>query len=362
VIRPDLAVTCAHVLEGAGAAPGEQAVIRFGVGQAEPLRVWVLKGPGLPEDAAFVRLPGLPEGVEPAVLGRAAESGGHPYCALGFPKPRVVEARYASGQIRGVVPGRGEQGAVLQLEGVEISAGMSGAPVLDESLGRVVGMVAQGQDETYTRIAYAVTAETLAACDPEIRLLGPDPAPRSLEGVVRDLLAGLERLPTRYDGQVRNFLEAYLGSASAPRLFGGRDAELAALDAWLADPRAAPYLGIFEPAGMGKSALVVQWVHRLALAERPLHVVFFPISIRYSTNLPNVVFAGWPRDWRRPWANRKCAPTAPRSTRASSWMPCAARPRTDARCWWCWTAWMRRPGRWGPGCSQPCRRLTCGWW
>ena len=43
------------------------------------------------------------------------------------------------------------------------------------------------------------------------------------------------------------------------------------------------------PAGRGKSALLVRWSRTLA-AREDLAVVFFPVSIRFSTNLAQVVF------------------------------------------------------------------------
>lgn len=112
--------------------------------------------------------------------------------------------------------------------------------------------------------------------------------------------AGMEALPTRYDARVRNFLEYYVGTPAQPAPFGGRSADLHALDAWLADPAAPPYALLAAPAGRGKSGLLAHWVTRLAAAQITAagasaprwHVVFFPISIRFNTNLESVVFAG----------------------------------------------------------------------
>ncbi len=99
----------------------------------------------------------------------------------------------------------------------------------------------------------------------------------------------------RSDAAVRNFLAYYVGTPDQPAPFGGRAADLAALDAWLADPAAPPYALLAAPAGRGKSGLLAHWVTRLALAQMggaPLrHIVFFPISIRFNTNTESVVFA-----------------------------------------------------------------------
>ncbi|MFL5279728.1 MAG: hypothetical protein ACJ8AW_01685 [Rhodopila sp.] len=94
------------------------------------------------------------------------------------------------------------------------------------------------------------------------------------------------------------FLEQYLLSEDGPGTvpFGGRDAELERLDHWLTDDQAAPRFLLAAPAGRGKSALLVQWMARLQMAghvgksEGSWRVVFFPISLRYSTNLPRVFY------------------------------------------------------------------------
>ena len=72
--------------------------------------------------------------------------------------------------------------------------------------------------------------------------------------------------------------------------FGGRERELQALDGWLSDSAAPPYLLIAAPAGRGKSALLVQWLRRLG-ANPNVNVAFVPISIRFRTNRDDAVFA-----------------------------------------------------------------------
>src|SRR5579883_959455 len=102
--------------------------------------------------------------------------------------------------------------------------------------------------------------------------------------------AGVPTLSTDYAHRIQNFLTEYLGTPGQPVPFGGRDADLARLDAWLEDPKAPPYALLAAPAGRGKSALLVQWTQRL-LRRQDLAVVFFPISIRFRTNLATVAFA-----------------------------------------------------------------------
>ena len=100
---------------------------------------------------------------------------------------------------------------------------------------------------------------------------------------------GLRDLPTDYAARVKNFLAEYLGNREHPVPFGGRTRDFEQLDDWLADTQAPPYLLLAAPAGRGKSALLVHWCRRL-LARRDLAVAYFPVSIRFRTNLAGVTF------------------------------------------------------------------------
>jgi len=103
------------------------------------------------------------------------------------------------------------------------------------------------------------------------------------------LIQGINGLSTDYSDRIKNFIVEYLGTPDKPVPFGGRQTELAALDAWLADPAAPPYALIAAEAGRGKSALLTRWMQ--SVLERDLaHVVFIPISIRFNTALESVTF------------------------------------------------------------------------
>jgi uncharacterized protein YeeX (DUF496 family) len=110
-----------------------------------------------------------------------------------------------------------------------------------------------------------------------------------LIALVNSLTEGLRELPTDYATRVKHFLAEYLGSLRHPVPFGGRAKDFAHLDAWLADQDAPPYLLLAAPAGRGKSALLLRWCQRL-LARPDSAVVYFPVSIRFRTNLAGVVF------------------------------------------------------------------------
>lgn len=113
--------------------------------------------------------------------------------------------------------------------------------------------------------------------------------------IINVLLQGPDTLPTRYDSRIRNFFEYYLGSTQQPTPFGGRTEDLKKLDAWLNSEDSCPYTFLAAPAGRGKSALLAQWVSQLIAGKRPqtgaVNVVYFPVSIRFNTNLETVVFS-----------------------------------------------------------------------
>ncbi|WP_287157607.1 hypothetical protein [Chloroflexus sp.] len=84
----------------------------------------------------------------------------------------------------------------------------------------------------------------------------------------------LQPLPVSRRGRVMELITLYT------KVFGGRDAELALLDAFLTDPR--PYGLLVAPTGLGKTALLVHWIARVQ-QRGDWRVLFVPISIRFET-------------------------------------------------------------------------------
>jgi hypothetical protein len=82
--------------------------------------------------------------------------------------------------------------------------------------------------------------------------------------------------PTRpsYRAAVVRMVEDYTA------VFGGRDAQLAALDTFLAGDH--PYALLIAPTGRGKTALLIHWLAQIQAAG-DWHVIFAPISLRYQT-------------------------------------------------------------------------------
>lgn len=103
------------------------------------------------------------------------------------------------------------------------------------------------------------------------------------------LTEGLRDLPTDDIERVRHFLAEYLGDTNHPVPFGGRAQDFERLDNWLMEREGPPYALLAAPAGRGKSALLLRWCEHL-LARRELAIIYFPVSIRFRTNLASVVF------------------------------------------------------------------------
>src|SRR5829696_6882258 len=136
-------VTCAHVVRGAGSGPGKTVRLTFhatkedGVATVER-EFW--REPEA-EDVAILRFKGtLPHGVEILPLGSSPGSeDSHPFRTFGFPAAKRVEGMGGAGTI--IARTTENDFPVLQLQTPEVTIGFSGAPALDISKRRVVGMV-----------------------------------------------------------------------------------------------------------------------------------------------------------------------------------------------------------------------------
>ncbi|MGP0088975.1 MAG: AAA family ATPase [Xanthobacteraceae bacterium] len=112
-------------------------------------------------------------------------------------------------------------------------------------------------------------------------------------------LAKLGTTPA-FQSRIEAFFDEYLKSETSPVPFGGRDREMAQLDRWLEDARAASRCLLTGPAGRGKSALLIRWAERLQRKGMPAmagsassigwNLVFVPISIRFGTNAQQVFY------------------------------------------------------------------------
>jgi WD40 repeat protein len=172
-----LIATCAHVVEAAGAGPGDTVRVAFhATGEEREAQVepdwW--RGPDA-EDVAILRLDGpLPEGVTSLPLGSSNGTSGHPFRTFGFPAARPEKGMWGYGTIGDPVPDTTERD-LLQLTGAtEVTPGFSGAPVWHDDIGVVVGMVVSiTRPDAYGRMvetAFIIPVETLRDVCPALRL------------------------------------------------------------------------------------------------------------------------------------------------------------------------------------------------
>jgi Trypsin-like serine proteases, typically periplasmic, contain C-terminal PDZ domain len=102
-----------------------------------------------------------PAGTEPAPLVEGSDLWGHPFRAFGFPAGHP-EGVWASGIIRGANACGWLQIENTQETGYRVQPGFSGAPVWDDTLGGIVGMVAAAERDPSVGAAFIIPAVLLS--------------------------------------------------------------------------------------------------------------------------------------------------------------------------------------------------------
>jgi WD40 repeat protein len=232
-----LIVTCAHVVQNQGAqwrneSKPEKVIVVF---QATGDRREAVIDSDLcrdttKDDIAFLHLQGsLPPQIKVLLLGSSAGTSGHRFKTFGFPDPVSIEGMWGYGLVGD--PLAGESGRpLLQLTGTtEITPGFSGAPVLDITTSRIVGMItsilAPDRFGRLAQTAFIVPSEILRDICPMLKLSDVCP------------YLGL----------------ASFGEADSGFFFGRQNV----LDRFLESLRREPgFLAILGPSGSGKSSVV----------------------------------------------------------------------------------------------------------
>jgi hypothetical protein len=130
------------------------------------------------DDIAVLELESAPpEGAEPALLVKGGDLWGHPFHAFGFPVGHP-EGVWASGIIRGPIARGWLQIEDTKETGYRAQPGFSGAPVWDDALGGVVGMVAAAEGDPSVKAAFIIPTALLSRTLPSL-----SPAPRSTSDV-----------------------------------------------------------------------------------------------------------------------------------------------------------------------------------
>jgi WD40 repeat protein len=173
-----LIATCAHVVERAGAGPGDTVRLVFHHTGDEASAAIEPKGWCAPEaeDIAVLCLDEpLPVGVKPLPLGLAVGTANHPFETFGFPEANPDEGLWGKGEILHETTLGGVR--VLQLQSQEVTPGFSGAPIWNTATQRVVGMVtAITNPDDYGRLrdtAFATLSEVLLDVWPDLPLTQP---------------------------------------------------------------------------------------------------------------------------------------------------------------------------------------------
>jgi hypothetical protein len=204
VVHHGMVATCAHVVGLAGAGPDSTVHLIFHTtkGQQEAKVVPEYWRDPEAEDIAILRLEDpLPNGIKPVLIGRSPQKDGHRFSTFGYPPVRDKDGMYGYGTIGNLVP-TGAAGFMLQLATKEVTAGFSGAPILDTDTGRVVGMVSTiTPPDRYGRLqetTFVTPTETLKLVCPTLSispdaveedkpLWDPEASPMSPEGVMGPL-------------------------------------------------------------------------------------------------------------------------------------------------------------------------------
>ena len=120
--------------------------------------------PAMPDDMtgdiAVLKLTRPPPAEEPAPMYRAEGAAGHAFTARGFP-PGHDNGVLAHGQIIGHVAAEWLQLEAASSRGFPLTEGFSGAPIWDEELGAVVGVVVARDRVGQARTAYGIPVEVL---------------------------------------------------------------------------------------------------------------------------------------------------------------------------------------------------------
>ncbi|THA33733.1 trypsin-like peptidase domain-containing protein [Streptomyces sp. A1547] len=274
LVADGLLVTCAHVVDLAGGGPGTEVQLRFPHREGGPrvnglvlTALWRASGD---EDVAVVRLSITPPDLRPLPLGSAAGCSGHKVRSYGFPAQAPQTGHLGFGEAGDLLPPSPQRGIHLQLtDANDLTTGFSGAPVLDEMTGLVIGMLTEiTAPDGYQRgqgVAYVTATQTLREIVPE--------------------LAVQEVCPYRE-------LEPF--TAEHARWFQGRKDAVRQVVANLAGQRRLTLL--LGPSGSGKSSLVQAGVlQALAAGELPGSDRWLPVIARPRQNLmAEIEHAGLP--------------------------------------------------------------------
>ena len=214
-----LILTCAHVVEKAGYGPGDTLVVRFHGTEdnrdAQVLAQYWRSPDDL--DIAVLNLIDAVPGVEILPLGASKASYDHYFLSFGYPNLSYIQGAEARGVISRGDSRKDGRYPLLQLvynpidAGIRLEEGFSGAPIWDDELCQVVGMVCDVRYKITgtSDMAFAIPSETFCELceDLGVHLIG---RPGELHSVPRE--PDLYILPKEAYRNVKQVLMTNTGS------------------------------------------------------------------------------------------------------------------------------------------------------
>lgn len=170
LVATKLAVTCAHVITDAEAIEGDTIQVQF-TGQDGKIdalvdqALWRNVDNG---DVAFLRLDSVPDGIMPLRLASAEScQPGDVFLSFGYATAADVQGIHVNGKVDGYL----SHLRLLQLQSAQANKGISGAPVLDEKWGTVLGMITKGHTELGRNqlTTFATASETIWHIHPGLK-------------------------------------------------------------------------------------------------------------------------------------------------------------------------------------------------
>jgi len=234
----NLVITCAHVL-GADCKVGDAFTFQIEGDVAVRSAAVVAISPESKFDLAILT-PTTPLPKNRALpLAFAEHSRGHRFSIFGYPQKGGFTGLHGEGSILGLV--RDDEGRLaLQLDSDQITHGFSGAPIWDEELEAVVGVLSRGiRDDEIGQPSFAIPCEMLEQFYPGLRV------------------------ETRESPEEKAAYRALHQLPSPPPDFIQRPKELDELRAGFKDGRAAAISGLTGMGGIGKTVLGLVIAHEL---------------------------------------------------------------------------------------------------
>ena len=239
LVSQTLVVTCMHVVSSAGLDVEGRVSIQF-TGQKHPTTaIWLDQYFISGTDVAVLQVDDIPDGISPLRLAHSSTSRAwNKLYSFGYAS---TAGQTGLGSL-GTFVTQKMGGNYIQFDSPQVDHGFSGAPLFDENLKVVIGMINMGNDELgrNQNTTFATPTETIWQVCPQLK--PPTPVLPHRNPIVE----GINLLPYDYDQRIQNFLGEYLGSDLHPVPFGGRDDALHMLDNWLANTTS--YLLLAAPA------------------------------------------------------------------------------------------------------------------